>query len=109
MSKDSDDAAERILALLVMVGLVPIRFCIVGYGLSWGWSWFVVPFGAPTIGPAHAVGLAILISWMRMKSAKFDDEERGPWASAKDAFLNMIAQVLVVVMLYFVHLIAGSL
>ena len=38
-----------------------------GVVLSWMWTWFAVPLGAPGITWAHAVGLSILLNAFTMK------------------------------------------
>jgi hypothetical protein len=50
-----------------------------GYVLSVLWGWFVVPtFGAPTLGVAPAIGIALVVGYMthQMRDRIFRDEDK---------------------------------
>lgn len=40
----------------------PLLTCLNGWVISVTWRWFMVPFGAPAIGVAWAVGLSALVA-----------------------------------------------
>lgn len=46
-----------------------------GYLLSVLWGWFVVPLGVPSIGVAHAIGLALIAGLL--KGIRETSEEKG--------------------------------
>lgn len=49
------------LALLVLVAGIVGYSILNGWVTSILWGWFIVPLGAPTIGIANAIGLALFV------------------------------------------------
>jgi hypothetical protein len=68
-AKDTVAGCGLILPLLVLGPLTH------GYALSVLWGWFVVPFGAPAIGVAHAIGLRLAFGAL---GALPKSEQKGP-------------------------------
>lgn len=64
--------AGTILGILVIALLVVEQ----GWAISTLWGWFIVPLGAPSIGVAVAIGIAITASTIRRRYHKTPDEER---------------------------------
>ena len=44
---------------------MPVMWITHGIGLTFMWRWFIVPLGVPQIATAHALGLTILIGYLR--------------------------------------------
>jgi putative Mn2+ efflux pump MntP len=69
-------ATFGIVAALI-AGIVLLLFVLsIVRGLVFAqlWAWFVMPFGAPAIGIAHAIGLAVLVTMLTGQRAKTDDD-----------------------------------
>lgn len=45
-----------------------------GWILSILWGWFIVPFGAPALGIAWAIGIAIVVNFLTYQLPNSDDE-----------------------------------
>lgn len=58
-------------ALLLGAAVVAARV----HTLTSYWGWFAVPLGAPAIGPAHALGLAIMASYAIVNLNQDDENE----------------------------------
>lgn len=71
--QEAVDAINSFVAGLVLFAVVVAAN---GVGVSFMWGWFVVPFGLPAIGIAHAVGLAGMIRFLcsGAKSKSSNDE-----------------------------------
>ena len=72
--KNASVAAVVVIGLL---GVVAGMAILNGFMLSYMWEWFVVPFGAPSIGILHSIGLAVLVSMLTYQGtpkAAEDDE-----------------------------------
>jgi len=46
-----------------------------GFVLSLCWVWFVVPFGAPAISIAHAMGISLVVGFLTSQSGKKPDPD----------------------------------
>ena len=79
-----------ILALIFLIIPAVIGLAILrGWTISILWEWFVVPFGLPVLGIAHAIGIAILVSLLTHPyDAKKDDRE------TQDATVQIITQAI---------------
>jgi hypothetical protein len=55
-----DKAIDSLAALLISLVSLPIALAARAWALSSLWAWFVMPLGAPAIGWAHSLGLALL-------------------------------------------------
>lgn len=64
-----------LLALLAIAGITVPLFVLNGFVLSNLWAWFVVPLGAPPIGIAEGIGLAIVVAAMRDSTPRPQKEE----------------------------------
>lgn len=62
-SKDTEENEMKILKLLAWLIAIPLGLCWKAVVLVDLWAWFIVPLGAPVIGMAHALGIA-LASWL---------------------------------------------
>jgi len=63
-------------ALFVFV-LIPLSAIWSGFALSHLWGWFIVPFGAPVIGVAHAIGIHLVMDCFKTitrSTEKTDDD-----------------------------------
>lgn len=63
----------KLLAITIPLGIPLIIWR--GYVLSVLWRWFVVPLGVPTLGVAHAVGIATTVYLLR-KGSKREEIDR---------------------------------
>jgi hypothetical protein len=59
---------ELSLAVIVLIALFPI-IILRGFVLSRLWAWFLIPLGLPSIGVAHAIGIALIFSAFFSKSS----------------------------------------
>jgi hypothetical protein len=55
-----------VLALFALLLSIPLAL-LRGLILSQVWSWFIVPFGLPSIGIAWALGISIMISLLTFR------------------------------------------
>jgi uncharacterized membrane protein len=56
-------------SFLFVVLLLP-NIAYRGYVLAQLWAWFMVPFGLPVIGVAHAIGVSVLIGMCSVTIAR---------------------------------------
>ena len=63
------------------------------FTLSTLWGWFIVPLGAPAIGIAHAAGISVLLTYLKMRQVKAKDE-RDFLSKVTDAYGRMIGVLL---------------
>jgi hypothetical protein len=68
--KDSD----KILAALGAIVIIPVSIALNGWAISVMWAWFIVPFGLPQIGIAHAAGISALAGLFKSSAPKNDDD-----------------------------------
>lgn len=52
--------------------LTALTIFVGAWAFSTLWSWFIVPIGVPAIGYAHAYGLMIVASFLKMRPKDFD-------------------------------------
>lgn len=64
------------IAVVIAIGLLLLYQ---GWAIWMLWGWFVVPFGAPQITVAWAMGLCILLNSVRLKANPFKHEEVEGW------------------------------
>jgi hypothetical protein len=66
MRREEESDVPLWAALLGLVMVLPLGLWN-GFFLSIMWGWFLVPLGVPSIGVAHAWGLAMLLSLLTFK------------------------------------------
>ena len=103
MSNQSDYPQGCVTALLGLFIFMPIFTALRGFVLHRLWAWFVVPLGVPAIGIAHAVGLAMLVGFLKMSQHDFDQE------SDDEPLARLIGQSIGYVVVYGFVLLAGYL
>jgi hypothetical protein len=62
------------IIILIVAGVVVLSIAR-GFVLSYLWQWFVVPFGLPNIGVAHAIGISLIVSFLTYEGAKTDNKD----------------------------------
>lgn len=74
----NDGALAKIILLVLMV---PITALLNAWVLTLLWGWFLVPFGLPSIGVAHAYGLSVLVTFLNYnaKRSYLDSQEDMDW------------------------------
>lgn len=50
-----------LLVLVAMLGIIVAAIVLRAWVLTMLWGWFVVPYGAPAIGIATAIGISLII------------------------------------------------
>jgi MFS family permease len=58
----------------LFVGVLIIGSIIRGWALSYLWEWFIVPFGLPTLGIAHAIGISMVVAFLTHELNSNSDE-----------------------------------
>jgi hypothetical protein len=71
-SESGSGSGSLLLAPLAFLS-IPLFSVWDSYVLTILWRWFVVPFGMPVIGKAHAYGLCVLVGLVRARMRKDDD------------------------------------
>jgi len=66
------EAFGKIIAIIV---LTILSIFVGAWAFSTLWSWFIVPIGLPAIGYAHAYGLMIVTSFLKMRPKDFDTSD----------------------------------
>ena len=86
---------------VVLVASMPLE----AWALSALWWWFVVPFGAPALGFAHAIGLAVLARTLRgaQRAASKEDIERWTTKPLGTAAAHVFRYPFAVLLGYCVH------
>lgn len=64
-----------LLGVGIGVALFILAILLRGFVLSVLWGWFVVPLGAPEIGVASALGLAITVGLFQIYRAREESEK----------------------------------
>lgn len=82
-----DDEEKVFLGCLLTLLIMPPAVLFRGFVLTRLWAWFVVPFGAPTVGIATAIGLTMIGSMLTNVRRQAD----GAAESATDRVLNSVA------------------
>lgn len=88
---------ESIIAALIVIfgaiamifGVMALGVIINGYVLSILWVWFLVPLGLPILSVAHAIGVAMVTSWLTYQYRPSTQED-------KDKALEGLAIALIV-------------
>lgn len=84
------------MKFLQAVGFVVVAILTVlaaAFTLSTLWGWFIVPLGAPAIGLAHAAGISVMLTYLKMRQVKQKDE-RPFLDKVSDAYGRMIVVLL---------------
>ena len=81
-----DDILWKVILFLIAL---PFTFMARAWALAVMWAWFVVPLGVPSIGWAHAFGLATTVGifMSRRGETKQDEDDDHPVATAMVASL----------------------
>lgn len=53
-----------LLVIFGFVVLIALLMVVKGFVLTYLWSWFITPFGLPELGLAHAIGVAMVVSYL---------------------------------------------
>lgn len=80
--------AEILLIAAGAVAVVAVCAIWSGYVLSILWAWFLVPFGLPEIGVAHAIGI-VLIARM-LKGMPAESENKRPFLRIGSWFVGTL-------------------
>jgi hypothetical protein len=73
---DDDKGIFSCLGMIVGAVIVIIVGALIGgYVLAKMWLWFIVPFGAPEIEIAHAIGISLLAGLFTSSSSSDDKYE----------------------------------
>lgn len=89
----------ELAAVFAIFGLLALGYVLNGYALTVLWTWFVVPtFGAPALGLAQAIGLAVVVSYLTHQySAKSDKKtdwsETAAFIIVKPAFALLVGWI----------------
>ncbi len=73
---------ESCLAILFVTALLPVILLGNAYTIVALWRWFVVPFGLPAIGMAHAYGLTVLFEALKPSRHSSPEEDQKVWVLA---------------------------
>lgn len=68
------DIITKTIGLAVAIVVVALLVVEQGWAISVLWGWFLVPLGAPAIGIAAAVGIAVLATAFRGRGKKPEDD-----------------------------------
>ena len=103
-SNPTDDETNAIVAAFAIGGIivvsVPAMVILYGYCLASLWGWFLVPFGAPPISIAWAIGL-IAVRGIVIPTPSSKPKSQRPWSDLFD----MIAKPLIILAVgYIAHL-----
>ena len=56
----------------IFLAMIALLF-LTAYILTQFWGWFIVPFGIKQIGLYHAMGIMLIVSFLKLNSKKSDD------------------------------------
>ncbi len=82
-----------LLALLFIFLWIPAASMLSGVALETLWYWFIVPLGAPNIGVAHAMGIALIVHFLIFKQP----DEKENKKDLPELLVGMVLQHLLVV------------
>lgn len=83
MSDDHSNLAAWVLLIILKIPLV-------GWVVSVGWEWFLVPIGAPPINLWHGIGLAMFGRWALDTGPGLDHDPELHEAYAKGLGLPLV-------------------
>lgn len=83
-----------LLAALMLIVIDGVLFSVL-------WGWFVVPLGVRDIGAAHGIGLAIMLSSLRIG---VDSKEKSLQEAITSALGAFIALLILMLIAFFAHL-----
>lgn len=87
------------LALITLI--LGLSFmCLEGVYITYLWEWFVVPFGLPSIGWAHGVGIGLLVSMLTLR-AKNEHDPRTDEQKQFDSFVAVFSAAFASTLLFF--------
>jgi len=79
----------EVILVVVLVGAFVTAVAIArGFVLTYLWAWFVVPFGAPAIGVAWAIGISLIVGYLTRDTDTSGDEENSFWTKLLSAVLT---------------------
>jgi hypothetical protein len=74
-----------------------------GWVLSLFWKWFAVPMGAPGIGVAHAIGIAVLVRLLTHHTDLKDDDQPAAKVLVKSILVFIVLRLLYLALAFFAH------
>lgn len=94
---EKEKALDSAIALLIALASVPVALAARAWALSSLWAWFVVPLGAPAIGWAHSLGLALIpaLATGDAWSARREPKSESEWGKAAERAITAIVGPLV--------------
>lgn len=79
MNNDESKPSGTLLAMFYILFIPGIWWY--GYVISTMWRWFLVPLGVPSIGVAHALGIAVTIGMMRANVVSAVERKSTTWTA----------------------------
>ena len=85
----------KIIAIIVLTAL---SIFVGAWAFSTLFGWFLVPLGLPAIGYAHAYGLMLMTSFLKMRPKDFDTSD----TTERKSFGEHVARLFVYIFFYLV-------
>jgi hypothetical protein len=103
------EGSEMALAIILgVLGTVVLMALFRAFVFTYLWGWFIVPLGAPHIGIAHAMGLALIVGLLTARPDLEDHEGEAAKRFGKAISQGVIGALVVWGMGFILHLIVAA-
>lgn len=103
--EDEKNLLSCLNLVLYILFVLPVSTIFNGWILSIMWKWFIVPFGAPDISIAAAIGLSLIFSFLKGGStSQSKDEESVAYLILRGIFVSFVPGLIILGLGYIVHL-----
>lgn len=101
IKSETDELKTALFDLAAITTFAIITTVLRGVVLSYLWEWFIVPFGIPSIGIAHALGVSTIVGFLTYHDLHLKQETHPKWTRLT---LSLVFPIFIFVFGYLYHL-----